>query len=90
MGDYERGNYLSKRLDIFEYAKQHKDYPEHIHEREINGQRYVVHSHFVGTKDIDKVLKDIALNKAMSEVLYGDNNANDNIDTNVTVTENIA
>lgn len=64
---------MSRRLDIFEYAEQHKDCPEHIREHEINGQKYVVHSHFVGTKDIDKVLKDIALAKAMSDVLYGDN-----------------
>ena len=69
---YERNN-LSRRLDIFEYAEQHKDCPEHIREHEINGQKYIVHSHFVGTKDINKVLKDIALAKAMSEVLYGDN-----------------
>ena len=69
---------MSRRLDIFEYAKQHKDCPEYTHEHEINGQKYIVHSHFVGTKDIDKVLKDIALAKAMSEVLYGDNIMNKN------------
>ena len=63
---------MSKRLDIFEYAEQHKDCPKHINEREINGQKYRVHSHFVGTKDIDKVLKDIAFTKAMSEVLHGE------------------
>lgn len=63
---------MSKRLDIFEFAEQHKDCPERISEREVNGQKYRVHSHFVGTKDIDKVLKEIALNKAMSEVLYGE------------------
>ena len=71
--ELRRINYLSKRLDIFDFAVQHKDCPEHIHECEINGHKYVVHSHFVGTKDIDKVLEDIAVNKAMSDVLYGEN-----------------
>ena len=68
--------YLSRRLDIFEYAEQHKDCPEHTNEYEIDGKRYIVHSHFVGQKDIDKVLSEIAVNRALSEVLY--NNADRN------------
>ena len=74
----ERRYYLSRRLDIFEYAEQHKDCPEHTNEYEINGKRYIVHSHFVGKKDIDKVLSEIAVNRALSEVLH-----NDNADNNV-------
>ena len=74
-----------KKLNIFEYAEQHKDCPEHTNEYEINGKKYIVHSHFVGQKDIDKVLSDIAVNRAMSEVLY-----NDNADNNVaSVTEKL-
>lgn len=53
---------------------------------EINGKKYIVHSHFVGNKDIDKVLSDIAV-RACSEVLY---NADDDKNTDVSVTENIA
>lgn len=78
---------MGRKIDIFEYAEQHKDCPEHINEYEINGKKYIVHSHFVGTKDIDKVLSDIAVNRALSEVLY---NANDDKNTGVSVTENIA
>lgn len=78
---------MSRKLDIFEYAEQHKDCPEHINEYEINGKKYVVHSHFVGNKDIDKVLSDIAVNRALSETLYGDNNADDDKNTDVPVTE---
>lgn len=74
----ERRYYLNRRLDIFEYAEQHKDCPEHTNEYEINGKRYIVHSHFVGKKDIDKVLSEIAVNRALSEVLH-----NDNADNNV-------
>lgn len=70
------------RLDIFEYAEQHKDCPEHTNEYEVNGKKYIVHSHFVGQKDIDKVLSDIAVNRALSDVLYNNSNANDDIKTN--------
>ena len=70
------------RLDIFEYAEQHKSCPEHTNEYEINGKKYIVHSHFVGQKDIDKVLSDIAVNRALSDVLYNNNNANNDIKTN--------
>lgn len=73
---------MSKRLDIFEYAEQHKDCPEHVNEYEVNGKKYIVHSHFVGQKDIDKVLSDIAVSRALSDVLYNNNNANDDIKTN--------
>ena len=66
---------MNKRLDIFEYAEQHKGCPEHTNEYEINGKRYIVHSHFVGKKDIDKVLSEIAVNRALSEVLYKNNSA---------------
>lgn len=69
------------RLDIFEYAEQHKDCPEHTNEYEVNGKKYIVHSHFVGKKDIDKVLSDIAVNRALSDVLYNNSNANDDIKT---------
>lgn len=66
---------MNKRLDIFEYAEQHKGCPEHTNEYEINGKRYIVHSHFVGKKDIDKVLSEIAVSRALSEVLYKNNSA---------------
>ena len=35
----------------------------------INSKKIIVKSHFVGTKDLNKVLYDIAYNKAMSEML---------------------
>ena len=77
---------MSRRLDIFEYAEHHKDCPEHTNEYEIDGKRYIVHSHFVGQKDIDKVLSEIAVNRALSEVLY--NNADDYKNTDVRANNN--
>ena len=71
---------LSRRLDIFEYAEQHKACAVHTNEYEIGGKKYIVHSHFVGNKDIDKVLSEIAVDRALSEVLY---NADDNKYTDV-------
>lgn len=34
----------------------------------IDGKEYIVHSHFCGSKDIDKVISSIAFNRAMSDV----------------------
>ena len=76
---------MSKRLDIFEYEKEHLEAPVHTAEYIIEGKKYIVHSHFVGTKDIDKVLMDIAERQALDEVLY---NNNDEDDKQSAVTEN--
>ena len=78
------------RLDIFEYAEQHKSCPEHVNEYEVNGRKYVVHSHFVGKKDIDKVLSDIAVNQALSDVLYHRNITEDDSSKDVSSGKNIA
>ena len=56
-----------KRLDILEFAEQHKDCPTRTREYEIGGKKYIVHSHFVGDKDAHKVLFNNALNTALSE-----------------------
>ncbi|MBR5088217.1 MAG: hypothetical protein IK093_02175, partial [Ruminiclostridium sp.] len=63
---------LLKRLDIFEFAEQHKDCPTRTREYEIGGKKYIVHSHFVGTKDAHKVLFDNALNAALSKTFGND------------------
>ena len=81
---------MSKRLDIFEYEKEHLEAPVHTTEYIIDGKKYIVHSHFVGSKDIDKVLMDIAERQALDEVLYNnDNNDKPSAVKSVTeVTEN--
>ena len=70
-----------RQLNIFEYEKEHLEAPVHTAEYIIDGKKYIVHSHFVGTKDIDKVLMDIAERQALDEVLY-------NNDKQSAVTEN--
>ena len=73
-----------RQLNIFEYEKEHLEAPMHTAEYIIDGKKYIVHSHFVGTKDIDKVLMDIAERQALDEVLYN----KDKPDKQSAVTEN--
>ena len=40
-----------------------------VNEYVINGQKFIVHSHFVGSKDIDKVIGEIAFNHAVSDTV---------------------
>ncbi len=73
-----------KRLDIFEFAEQHKDCPIHTKEYEIGGRKYIVHSHFLGDKDVHKVLFENALNKALNETFGSEAMNNCSIETDYT------
>lgn len=52
-----------------ELNEKFKDCPTRTAKYNVNGKAFVVKSHFVGTKDLNKVLYDIAYKKAMSEIL---------------------
>ena len=54
---------------MFNLNEQHKDCPVHTNEYEIDGKKFIVHSHFIGSKDIDKVISEIAFNRALNESL---------------------
>ena len=54
---------------MFELNNQHKDCPVHTNEYEIDGKKFIVHSHFIGGKDIDKVISEIAFTRALNESL---------------------
>lgn len=56
-------------MTMFELNEKYSACPMRTNEYEIDGKKYVVHSHFVGNKDIDKVISEIAFNKAMLETL---------------------
>ena len=62
-----------KQFNIFEFAKQYQDYPIRKSEYKIDGKQYIIHSHFVGSKDIDKVIYEIAFNRALNESLKAKN-----------------
>ena len=59
----------SKKSTMIELNEKYKDCPVSVNEYLINGKKYIVHSHFVGNKDIDTVIRNIAFHKAMNEIL---------------------
>lgn len=60
---------MRNTMTMFELNEKYSAYPMRTNEYEIDGKKYVVHSHFVGNKDIDKVISEIAFNRAACEVL---------------------
>lgn len=50
-----------------EMNEQYKDCPMRTAEYEVDGKKYIVHSHFVGTKDLDEVIGRIAFDLAMND-----------------------
>lgn len=63
------GRDLMTKTTLTELNEKFKECPTRTAEYYINGKKIIVKSHFVGTKDLNKVLYDIAYNKAMSEML---------------------
>lgn len=57
------------KLTMFEMNEKYADCPVTVSEYEIDGKKYIVHSHFIGEKDIDKVIREIAFQRAMDETL---------------------
>ena len=60
---------MKNKMTMFELNEKYSACPVRVSEYEIDGKKYVVHSHFIGNKDIDKVILEIAFNKAISETL---------------------
>ena len=56
-------------MTMFELNEKYSACPVRVSEYEIDGKKYVVHSHFVGNKDIDKVISEIAFNHAIADIL---------------------
>ena len=54
---------------MFELNEKYKDYPERVSEYEIDGKKYIVHSRFVGDKNIDEVISRLAFERAVKETL---------------------
>ena len=54
---------------MYELNERYKDSPVRTNEYEIGGKKFIVHSHFIGSKDIDKVISEIAFNRALNESL---------------------
>ena len=56
-----------RNMTMFEMNEQNKDCPEKISEYIIDDKKYIVHAHFIGEKDIDVVIHNIAITRAMNE-----------------------
>ena len=54
---------------MFELNEKYKDFPEKVSEYVINGKNYIVHSRFVGEKNIDEVIGRLAFERALKETL---------------------
>ena len=58
-----------KNRTMQEMNEQYKDCPVQVNTYEVDGRTYIVHSHFIGERDINDVMLKYAENKAMSEML---------------------
>jgi len=52
---------------MFEMNEQNKYCSVSVTEQIIEGKKYIITSHFIGEKDIDTVIRNIAFNRAMNE-----------------------
>lgn len=58
---------MKEKRTMEEMNEQYKDCPMRTAEYEVDGKKYIVHSHFVGTKDLDEVIGRIAFDLAMND-----------------------
>ena len=58
---------------MYELNEKYSTSPVRTREYEIDGKKFIVHSHLIGSKDIDKVISEIALNRALNETLKTNN-----------------
>lgn len=58
---------MKEKKTMQEMNEQYKDKPFTESVYEINGKLFAVTSHFIGEKDIDKVLFNLAYKKALQE-----------------------
>lgn len=59
-----------KTTNAKELNEKFKDCPTQTAEIEVEGRKYIVIRHFIGTKDLDEVVYRNAYNQAMCELLH--------------------
>ena len=60
---------MKEKRTMEEMNEQYKDCPVKTTVQEIDGRKYIVHSHFVGTKDLDEVISRLALDLALNDTV---------------------
>ena len=58
-----------EKITLCELNKKYRSYPVYVRNYEIDGKKYTVHSHLVGSKDIDDVIEKIAFRHASDEMI---------------------
>ena len=66
---------MKKTIKLHELNEKYKDCPTSISKHEINGKKYIVTSHFVGCKDLDTILYNIAFSRAIKNTVPDKANA---------------
>ncbi|HEZ7987205.1 MAG TPA: hypothetical protein RWO09_09800 [Ruminococcus sp.] len=59
----------NRKVSFKDKQEQYKNSPERTTVQVIDGCCYIVHSHFVGDKDLDEVMNKLAFETAMRESL---------------------
>lgn len=59
----------TEKPSMSELNEKYSNCSVRVSEYEIDGKKFIVHSHFTGSKDIDKVISEIAFNRALTESL---------------------
>lgn len=57
-----------KSVNIKKKEEQFRNCPKRTTTQKIDGCKYVVHSHFVGDKDLDEVMNRLSFESALKEV----------------------
>lgn len=60
---------MNKNRTMQDMNEQYKNCPVHINTYEVDDRTYRVHSHFIGEKDINDVMYNYAVSRAMGEML---------------------
>ena len=58
-----------KNKTMHDMNEQFRDCPVQVNEYEVDGRKYRVTSHFTGNRNINDVMYNYAVNKAMGEML---------------------
>ena len=58
-----------KEATMYQLNEKYKDCPTRTNEYTIEGKKYIVKSHFVGSKNLNEVLYRLAFAKALKESL---------------------
>lgn len=60
---------MRRTIKLHVLNEKYKDCPTSISEYRINGNTFIITSHFVGSKDLDSTLYNIAFRRAMADTV---------------------